>query len=131
MFPSPMTFRFIEDERGGGWRISQTYMGGSLSPEPHPECFSPFGIQTHWKIFWIANCILECSWLFNRELQTANCILKTNCLYRQFLKCCVKRHLNKLQPIKTKSSFYHLLVVVKFHVSNHNENWLEVTFKDR
>ena len=54
-------------------------MGGSLSPEPHPECFSPFGIQTHYKKFWIANCILECNWLFNRELQTANCILKTNC----------------------------------------------------
>ena len=56
-------------------------MGGSLSPKPHPDCFSPFGIQTHCKIFWIANCILECNWLFIRELQTANCILKTNCRF--------------------------------------------------
>ena len=51
-------------------------MGGSLPPELHPECFSPFGIHTHGKIFWIANCILECNWLLNRELQTANCILE-------------------------------------------------------
>ena len=83
MFPSPMTFRFIEDEGGGSPKLENIYvflhifyfyMGGSFPLSPTPSVLAPLVYEHTVKYFELQTAFWNAI-----DYSIVNCILKTNC----------------------------------------------------